>query len=158
MSTPTYTIERRPGSWALILECPPGCGCGTRTVTEGFMSEHAASQVRDVILDGWNRGIPPEGLIFPPQRRRVTGDLFPGGVPNGAIYVSRAAPGLTKSKFANPYKGDSAAARYRECILGDPGLLAAARTELVGKSLACWCGPGAACHADVLIELANEPA
>lgn len=30
--------------------------------------------------------------------------------------------------------------------------------ELRGKNLACWCRPGAPCHADVLLELANpEP-
>lgn len=28
---------------------------------------------------------------------------------------------------------------------------------LRGKNLACWCKPGAACHADVLLELANAP-
>lgn len=27
--------------------------------------------------------------------------------------------------------------------------------QLRGKNLACWCGPGEACHADVLLELAN---
>lgn len=27
--------------------------------------------------------------------------------------------------------------------------------ELRGKNLACWCKPGAPCHADVLLELAN---
>lgn len=27
--------------------------------------------------------------------------------------------------------------------------------ELRGKNLACWCKPSAACHADVLLELAN---
>lgn len=29
--------------------------------------------------------------------------------------------------------------------------------ELRGKNLACWCKPGDPCHADVLLELANEP-
>jgi len=29
--------------------------------------------------------------------------------------------------------------------------------ELRGKNLACWCAPGAPCHADVLLELANRP-
>lgn len=29
---------------------------------------------------------------------------------------------------------------------------------LRGKNLACWCKPGAPCHADVLIELANGDA
>lgn len=28
--------------------------------------------------------------------------------------------------------------------------------ELRGKDLACWCKPGAWCHADILLELANE--
>jgi hypothetical protein len=27
--------------------------------------------------------------------------------------------------------------------------------ELRGKNLACWCKPGAPCHADVLLEIAN---
>jgi hypothetical protein len=31
-----------------------------------------------------------------------------------------------------------------------------ARKELRGKNLACWCRPGAPCHADVLLELANK--
>lgn len=29
-------------------------------------------------------------------------------------------------------------------------------SELRGKNLACWCKPGAKCHADVLLELANR--
>ena len=28
--------------------------------------------------------------------------------------------------------------------------------ELRGKDLACWCKPGEPCHADVLIEVANQ--
>lgn len=27
---------------------------------------------------------------------------------------------------------------------------------LRGKNLACWCKPGALCHADVLLEIANK--
>jgi hypothetical protein len=30
------------------------------------------------------------------------------------------------------------------------------RAGLAGYNLACWCAPGTPCHADVLIELANE--
>lgn len=29
-------------------------------------------------------------------------------------------------------------------------------TELAGKDLMCWCGVGLPCHADVLLELANQ--
>lgn len=32
----------------------------------------------------------------------------------------------------------------------------AALEELRGKNLACWCAPGAPCHADVLLDLANR--
>jgi len=31
------------------------------------------------------------------------------------------------------------------------------QTALRGKNLACWCKPGAPCHADVLLEIANSP-
>ena len=30
-------------------------------------------------------------------------------------------------------------------------------SSLRGKNLACWCKPGAPCHADVLLEIANAP-
>jgi hypothetical protein len=30
------------------------------------------------------------------------------------------------------------------------------RRELRGHNLACWCKPGQACHADVLLEIANR--
>jgi hypothetical protein len=29
--------------------------------------------------------------------------------------------------------------------------------QLRGRDLACWCAPGAPCHADTLLELANRP-
>ena len=40
-------------------------------------------------------------------------------------------------------------AKYDDCV---DRLL-----KLRGKNLACWCKPGAACHADVLLEFANAP-
>jgi len=41
--------------------------------------------------------------------------------------------------------------------LGDPPTLSEIQRELRGKNLACWCKPGETCHADVLLELANQP-
>jgi hypothetical protein len=38
-----------------------------------------------------------------PRRVKVTRDLFHGHIPDGAVYVGRAAPGLRKSPYANPY-------------------------------------------------------
>ena len=39
-----------------------------------------------------------------------------------------------------------------------PELAEAARRELAGKDLACWCDPDELCHADVLLEVANGEA
>jgi len=39
--------------------------------------------------------------------------------------------------------------------LPKPPSLAEIRSTLAGKNLACWCRPGLACHADVLLALAN---
>lgn len=37
-----------------------------------------------------------------------------------------------------------------------PTTIADVVAELRGKNLACWCKPGEACHADVLLEFANK--
>jgi hypothetical protein len=37
-------------------------------------------------------------------------------------------------------------------------LVDAAQAELKGKNLACWCKQGQPCHADVLLDLANDQA
>lgn len=39
-----------------------------------------------------------------PDRVQVAGDLFHGRVPAGAVYVGRAAPGLRRSPWANPFR------------------------------------------------------
>lgn len=59
---------------------------------------------------------------------------------------------------------------YRRCLSGDvpPAIVAAygrrnpvavsvedARRELAGKTLMCWCHIDDACHADLLLEIAN---
>ena len=75
----------------------------------------------------------------------------------GAVYVGRP------SKWGNPFvmKDNSAAERgrvideYRHYLSERPALCEAARRELRGKDLICWCAPRA-CHADVLIEVANS--
>lgn len=51
---------------------------------------------------------------------------------------------------------------YRSMAPLNPALIAAARAELAGRNLACWCGREDpyedACHAAVLLELANPAA
>jgi hypothetical protein len=51
---------------------------------------------------------------------------------------------------------------YRAVAPDNEALVAAARAELRGKNLACWCpishyASDGCCHADVLLELANRP-
>ncbi|WP_327047272.1 DUF4326 domain-containing protein [Microbispora sp. NBC_01189] len=100
-----------------------------------------------------------------PRRVKVEGDRFHGRVPEGAVYVGRAAPGLRRSPFANPHTvgkfcrecggqvHDQAAAveAYRRHLRKRPELVERARAELAGRNLACWCRPGEPCHVDVLL-------
>jgi hypothetical protein len=70
------------------------------------------------------------------------------------VYVGRP------SKWGNPFSigrdGTRAQVidKYRAWILTQPALVEAARHELHGKVLACWCAP-LACHAEVLAEIAG---
>ncbi|MEZ0076560.1 DUF4326 domain-containing protein [Planotetraspora sp. GP83] len=93
-----------------------------------------------------------------PRRVKVEGDLYHGRVPEGAIYVGRAAPGMKASPYRNPFPvkeyGRAGALRMFEAYLDDhPELVERARRELAGKDLACWCAPDQLCHADVWLEI-----
>ena len=59
------------------------------------------------------------------------------------------------SKWGNPYRveeygREGAIQKYRKWLIGRD------LSELRGKNLACWCRLDQACHADILLELANE--
>lgn len=79
-------------------------------------------------------------------------------MPANTVKVCR--PGF----FGNPFKigdkvqgtiidGTQAVELYKLAI--GPAFSERARRELRGKNLACWCKPGAPCHADVLLKIAN---
>jgi AAA domain/Domain of unknown function (DUF4326) len=79
-------------------------------------------------------------------------------LPEGAVRVARP------SRWGNPYPVTEKAStrahgeavdRYRRHLVEHPELVEAARRELAGKDLACWCQPYLPCHADVLLEIAN---
>ena len=105
-----------------------------------------------------------------PRRVRVEGDLFHGRIPEGAVYVGRAAPGLRRSPYANPHRvgkpcrecGDTAHSQdeavdlYARHLKAHPELVARARRELAGRDLADWCKPQYRCHVDVLLEVVNR--
>ena len=71
-----------------------------------------------------------------------------------AVYVGRP------TKYGNPflvskYGREEAIQLYIAWLAGKPELVEAAKRELRGKDLKCWCAPQA-CHADVLLEIANS--
>jgi len=70
------------------------------------------------------------------------------------VYIGR--PSKWGNTFAIGRDGDRTTVieKYREWILQQPTLLAQL-FELKGKTLGCWCRP-AACHGDVLAELADK--
>lgn len=83
-------------------------------------------------------------------------------IPADAVYVGRP------TKFGNPFSHnqgtlakfvvktrDEAVDKYEEWLLSQPELVEAAKKELKGKSLICWCAP-LRCHADVLLKVANS--
>jgi hypothetical protein len=74
-----------------------------------------------------------------------------------------------RTKWGNPWtmrdRRDLAVAIFREeierasgyVLLGKEAVTVAdMRRELKGKNLACWCGPGGPCHADVLLDISNR--
>ncbi|RVE84074.1 DUF4326 domain-containing protein [Sinorhizobium meliloti] len=89
-----------------------------------------------------------------------------------AVHVGR--PGPWGNPFVVGKHGDAACCvdLYKALLAGllrvgaDPDIAALERArrfvaenadELRGKNLACWCKPGAPCHADVLIQVASRP-
>lgn len=105
------------------------------------------------------------------QRKRTKGWKMP---PN-TVCVTRPGP------FGNPYRvgeelasvpfvdadyptrrfltAEQAVQSFRDLLTGpdfDPTILREKWINpLRGKNLACWCKPGAPCHADVLLEIVN---
>jgi hypothetical protein len=94
------------------------------------------------------------------QRTRAKG----GGMPEGAKYVGR--PGI----FGNPFDHKTLGHQTAVIMFGDwlKGTHSKHKDpfrrkqvlerlpELKGKDLACWCGEKQMCHADVLLEMANQ--
>jgi hypothetical protein len=80
----------------------------------------------------------------------------------GAVYIGRQTrTGRRRSKFANPFRierdgtREECVAKFEAYLLARPELLEAARRELRGRDLACWCAPEL-CHGHVLLRYANE--
>lgn len=74
--------------------------------------------------------------------------------PSDAVFIGRP------SKWGNPFAiglhgtREQVIEKYREWLMARPELVAAAKQELAGKDLVCFCKP-LPCHGDVLLEVAN---
>lgn len=70
------------------------------------------------------------------------------------VYIGR--PSIWGNPFLIAKDGDKAERlqKYRAWIMNQPELLARAKIELRGRTLACWCKPEA-CHGDILAEIAD---
>lgn len=73
-------------------------------------------------------------------------------IPPDAVYVGRPTKWGNRYNIHKNCQRDLAIKMFRMYQL--PELAAAAKIELRGKDLVCWCAP-LPCHADVLLEVAN---
>lgn len=92
------------------------------------------------------------------QRKRTKG----WRMPHGAVYVGRPSVWGNRYRVANPQRelGDvltpqEAVDGFRR-MWGQPHQRAFIQEKLRGKDLACWCPLDQPCHADVLLEIAND--
>jgi len=87
------------------------------------------------------------------QRKRSKG----WRMPDNTVYVGR--PG----KFRNMCRvgidvqtNEQAVFHFKRNVLGNKNYCDMVIKELKGKNLACWCSLDKPCHADVLLQIANQ--
>ena len=77
--------------------------------------------------------------------------------PPNTVVVARRTRWGNPFKVTPDYPAEQAVADYEAWLKGDGSEVAiAAKVELRGKNLACWCKPGQPCHAEVLLKLVNS--
>lgn len=94
------------------------------------------------------------------QRKRTKG----WKMPENTVYVGRPTkwgnPYLISSRINQGLDRQEAVNRYRAWVMACNHLstldVKRIKAELRGKNLACWCNPYLPCHADVLLQIANE--
>jgi hypothetical protein len=75
-------------------------------------------------------------------------------LPAGAVYVGRPTRWGNTFVLGRDGTRDQVVQKYKTWINTQPELLDSLE-DLRGKDLVCWCAPHA-CHADILLELANR--
>ncbi|MFD6025676.1 DUF4326 domain-containing protein [Streptomyces griseoluteus] len=133
---PVRVQRRRIKGWTTPLDAQ---GRKPIYVGRGSRWGNPCTQVRMPALDGseWER----EGRL---------------GKTSGQWHGFRHPDGTTTSHMVQDATREQAVAMYRQWLDKVPSLVAAARAELRGRDLMCWCPSDQPCHADVLLAIANE--
>ena len=81
-----------------------------------------------------------------------------GGGVLGAAEIGMLRALLERNVVPDVIVGSSVGALNREALYrGElPITMEDVRRELISRNLACWCPLGASCHADVLLDVAND--
>lgn len=76
-------------------------------------------------------------------------------VPDGAVYIGRPSKWGNPFVVGKPWTRAKAIEQFEQYIRANEWLMAAAKRELKGRNLLCFCAPEP-CHGDVLLRIANE--
>lgn len=101
---------------------------------------------------GWRK--PPNAIVV--ARPSRWGNLFRQGDPH-----PRTGDPMTREDAVDQYRRALLSYRHHGSdptrrFLADEAIIREIQLELRGKDLACWCPLDEPCHADVLLEIANE--
>lgn len=76
-------------------------------------------------------------------------------IPDDAVYIGRPSQWGNPFRITPDWDRDEVVRAYEEWFRRSEHRVAAARRELKGKDLVCFCAPKT-CHGDVLLRVANE--
>jgi hypothetical protein len=82
-------------------------------------------------------------------------NLLTDVIPADTVYIGRGSPWGNIFKVGEHGTESEVAQKYINWLQKQPELIAAAKQELRGRHLACFCKPGL-CHGDLLLILSND--
>ena len=94
------------------------------------------------------------------RRTKIDWRVKGGRKSANVIDISRAT-GIAPIGWGNPYTvecngREAAVSKFRDMVASNPAMQDRVRSELRGKTLACYCEPDEQCHGDVLVEYAEK--
>ena len=102
-----------------------------------------------------------KGWRMPPNTRKVDRSTVFGNPFDSVKYGVDDAIRMHRAWFTGAITDEQLGARYPALVakhlIARRRRVLASLHQLHGMNLACWCSPSQACHADLLLELANRP-